>query len=84
MEFGELGFGGWSGDVSVHGGVHAVGEDERFGECESPWFHGVGLTEMVVLDFGIGVPGDDATFWSGDLVCFDFMLDLGGETEGGV
>ena len=74
--------GGGAGQVVVHGGVHAVGHDEGFGEQDAPWFHGVILTEVVLLDGGVGMVGYGVAFGPVDASLFDFLLDFGGQNEG--
>ena len=76
VELFEFIFGGGARYVGVHRCMHAVGEDERFGESETPWFHRMRLAEVMVLNFGVGMPGYCIASRLRDAIVLDFLLNL--------
>ena len=56
--------------------MHTIRHDQLLRECETPWLHGMRLSEMLPLDLRVCVPGDRVALGFGDAIVKDFALYL--------
>ena len=56
--------------------MHTIRHDQLLRERETPWLHGMRLSEMLPLDLRVCVPGDRIALGLGDAIVKDFALYL--------